>query len=80
MALCDAVQSTFAVGVYNLRRSCSGYQSGQSCGVAGCRVCIALGVHRDLQSLHALSEMSLNNDSKYLFLKKHILYAILKDS
>ena len=61
-----ALQSMLAVGVYSMRRSCSGYATGSHCENELCHMCQVLGVHRDLESLIAQSETSNSPSGKIL--------------
>jgi len=61
------IQSGAVVGVYTLRRSCVGSQTGAHCGLDGCQLCHVLGLHRDLQGLQALGEVSHSSLGRYKF-------------
>ena len=64
LAKANALQSMLAVGVYTMRRSCSGYATGSHCGSDICLMCQVMGVHRDLESLIAQSEVSNSPSGK----------------
>ena len=64
LAKAHALQSMLAMGVYSMRRTCNGYATGSHCGQEACDLCQVLGVHRDLESLIAQSDVSNSPSGK----------------
>ena len=64
LAKANALQSMLAVGVYTMRRTCNGYATGSHCEAEICHMCKVMGVHRDLESLIAQSEVSNSPSGK----------------
>ena len=65
LAKVSAIQSNVVMGVYPLRRSCPGFQTGMHCGVDECQLCHVLGLHRDLQNLMALGEITSSSNGEF---------------
>ena len=65
LAQASIIQNGVAVGIYTLRRTCPGFQTGSHCGSDECQLCPVIALHRDLTNLQSLSEVTSSSHGNY---------------